>query len=112
MFGGAIISVAQLGLGLLHQPARRRRLHPARSAHRRGPALPSSAPRPELLKQLDIPGLATASVALIAITFYLVHGQDYGFLSTTGLLALATSIAFSLGFIWTEHHTDYTRSST
>ncbi|MBO9533986.1 MAG: MFS transporter [Solirubrobacteraceae bacterium] len=63
--------------------------------------------RPELIKQLDVPGLLTASVSMMAITFYLVHGQDYGFLSAFGLISLVTGIVFGAAFLWTERRTEY-----
>jgi EmrB/QacA subfamily drug resistance transporter len=106
IFGGAIVAVAHWGwvffinlpLGLLCIVMVRRTVPGQRFQ------LP---PRPELLRQLDIPGLVTASVALMAITFYLVHGQDYGFGSVIGLTALMLSIVFAAAFVWTERHTDY-----
>lgn len=64
-------------------------------------------PRSELIARLDIPGLLFASIALFSITFYLVHGQDYGFASPVGLLALGTSIACSLIFVQTERRTEH-----
>lgn len=64
-------------------------------------------PRSELIPRLDIPGLVFASIALFAITFYLVHGQDYGFASPVGLIALGASIVCSLIFVQTEKRTEH-----
>ncbi|MFT4035623.1 MAG: MFS transporter, partial [Patulibacter sp.] len=104
--GGAIISVAHwswvffinLPLGVICIALVRR------CVGRDQLALP---PRPELIARLDIPGLSFASIALFGITFYLVHGQDYGFGSVVGLAALGISAICSLIFVQTERRTDH-----
>ncbi|MEH3052481.1 MAG: MFS transporter [Patulibacter minatonensis] len=104
--GGGIISVAHwswvflinVPLGLLCIVLSRRAVGGARLK------LP---PRPELVAKLDIPGLVLASVVLFGITFYLVHGQDYGFGSIVGLAALGISALSTIVFIQSEKRTAY-----
>lgn len=59
-------------------------------------------PRDLLLAKLDLPGLASSSLALMAITFYLVHGQDHGFSSIGGLFALFVFAAATVAYIRIE----------
>lgn len=99
--GGAIIQVAHWGwvffinlpIGIVAMVLIRASI-PAEKV-----ALPS---REVLLRKLDIPGLLTSSIALMAITFYLVHGQENGFGSALGLCALALFAVMSVAYVFIE----------
>ncbi len=63
--------------------------------------LPNST-EPRVTKHIDYPGVVTVSVALFALTFALVEGQNFGWSSPVIVGLFALSLLMFLGFIFIE----------
>jgi EmrB/QacA subfamily drug resistance transporter len=79
----APIGVATVTLGMLTMPAGRR----------------------EAGRRLDIPGLATSSLALLALTYALIEGEARGWTSAVILAAFAVAAAAAVAFLAVEART-------
>ncbi|MFT4117618.1 MFS transporter [Bradyrhizobium sp.] len=53
-------------------------------------------------KHLDIAGIATLSVSVFCVAFYITQGPDFGFLSPTGLAIIATAVLSFGAFVLAE----------
>lgn len=58
-------------------------------------------------KRLDIAGMATLSLAVFGLTYFITQGGDIGFTSTMAIsILIATVISFII-FVWVEKSNDY-----